>query len=173
MYKRQLPPSVQVVPPCYIGPGVQVGEGSLLGPHTVLEGGSTVGRRALVQRSALLGAAAEERTTLYGAVLCPGAAARAGAVLNEGALLADRAEAGEDAILLERVAVWPGRRVPAGARLTASLTAGGLKPPLAFGGGGTLEGAIGAELTAETLLVLGGLLGREGTVGLGLSLIHI
>ena len=76
-------------------------------------------------------------------------------------------EAGEDAILLERVAVWPGRRVPAGARLTASLTAGGLKPPLAFGGGGTLEGAIGAELTAETLLVLGGLLGREGTVGLG------
>ena len=78
-----LPPSVQVVPPCYIGPGVQVGEGSLLGPHTVLEGGSTVGRRALVQRSALLGAAAEERTTLYGAVLCPGAAARAGAVLNE------------------------------------------------------------------------------------------
>ncbi|MFR3252975.1 MAG: sugar phosphate nucleotidyltransferase [Flavonifractor plautii] len=162
-----LPPSVQVVPPCYIGPGVQVGEGSLLGPHTVLEGGSTVGRRALVQRSALLGAAAEERTTLYGAVLCPGAAARAGAVLNEGALLADRAEAGEDAILLERVAVWPGRRVPAGARLTASLTAGGLKPPLAFGGGGTLEGAIGAELTAETLLVLGGLLGREGTVGLG------
>lgn len=82
-----LPPSVQVVPPCYIGPGVQVGEGSLLGPHTVLEGGSTVGRRALVQRSALLGAAAEERTTLYGAVLCPGAAARAGAVLNEGALL--------------------------------------------------------------------------------------
>ncbi len=33
-----LPPSVQVVPPCYIGPGVQVGEGSLLGPHTVLEG---------------------------------------------------------------------------------------------------------------------------------------
>ncbi|MFQ7452175.1 MAG: hypothetical protein ACLRNQ_12995 [Flavonifractor plautii] len=130
-------------------------------------GGSTVGRRALVQRSALLGAAAEERTTLYGAVLCPGAAARAGAVLNEGALLADRAEAGEDAILLERVAVWPGRRVPAGARLTASLTAGGLKPPLAFGGGGTLEGAIGAELTAETLLVLGGLLGREGTVGLG------
>ena len=152
---------------CYIGPGVQVGEGSLLGPHTVLEGGSTVGRRALVQRSALLGAAAEERTTLYGAVLCPGAAARAGAVLNEGALLADRAEAGEDAILLERVAVWPGRRVPAGARLTASLTAGGLKPPLAFGGGGTLEGAIGAELTAETLLVLGGLLGREGTVGLG------
>lgn len=124
-----LPPSVQVVPPCYIGPGVQVGEGSLLGPHTVLEGGSTVGRRALVQRSALLGAAAEERTTLYGAVLCPGAAARAGAVLNEGALLADRAEAGEDAILLERVAVWPGRRVPAGARLTASLTAGGLKHP--------------------------------------------
>lgn len=84
-----------------------------------------------------------------------------------GALLADRAEAGEDAILLERVAVWPGRRVPAGARLTASLTAGGLKPPLAFGGGGTLEGAIGAELTAEALLVLGGLLGREGTVGLG------
>ena len=81
--------------------------------------------------------------------------------------LADRAEAGEDAILLERVAVWPGRRVPAGARLTASLTAGGLKPPLAFGGGGTLEGAIGAELTAEALLVLGGLLGREGTVGLG------
>lgn len=63
--------------------------------------------------------------------------------------------------------MWPGRRVPAGARLTASLTAGGLKPALAFGGGGTLEGAIGAELTAETLLGPGRPAGPGGDRGPG------
>ncbi|MFR2332033.1 MAG: hypothetical protein ACLS63_03500 [Flavonifractor plautii] len=76
-----------------------------------------MGRR-VIQRSALLGAAAEERTTLYGAVLCPGAAP-GGAVLN-GRPSGRPGRGREDAILLERVAVWPGRRVPAGARLTAS-----------------------------------------------------
>ena len=161
-----LPAGVQVVPPCYLGPNVRVGEGSLLGPHAVLEEGSAVGRRALVQRSALLGAEAGSRATLYGAVLGPGAAARAGAVLNEGAVLSGGAVAGEDAILLEGVAVWPRRRVPDGARLTAALRDGGAAP-LAFGPDGTLTGTVGGELTAERLLLLGALLGREGALGLG------
>ena len=161
-----LPAGVQVVPPCYLGPDVRVGEGSLLGPHAVLEEGSAVGRRALVQRSALLGAEAGSRATLYGAVLGPGAAARAGAVLNEGAVLSGGAVAGEDAILLEGVAVWPRRRVPDGARLTAALRDGGAAP-LAFGPDGTLTGTVGGELTAERLLLLGALLGREGALGLG------
>lgn len=164
-----IPAGVRVVPPVYVGAHVRVGEGSLLGPHAVLEEGSTVGRRALVQRSALLGAAAEGRTTLYGAVLCPGAAAGAGSVLNEGAVLSDGAVTGEDAILLEGVAVWPRRRVPDGARLTASLRDGGGSLPLAFGTGGTLTGTVGGELTAERLLLLGSLLGREGALGLGWS----
>src|SRR5699024_7490258 len=135
-----LPAGVQVVPPCYLGPNVRVGEGSLLGPHAVLEEGSAVGRRALVQRSALLGAEAGSRATLYGAVLAPGAKAGAGSVLNEGAVPSPGPAAGEDAILLEGVAVWPRRRVPAGARLTAALRDGGGGLPLAFGPGGTLTG---------------------------------
>ena len=162
-----LPAGVQVVPPCYLGPNVRVGEGSLLGPHAVLEEGSAVGRRALVQRSALLGAEAGSRATLYGAVLAPGAKAGAGSVLNEGAVLSHGAAAGEDAILLEGVAVWPRRRVPDGARLTAALRDGGGALPLVFGPGGTLTGTVGGELTAERLLLLGSLLGREGALGLG------
>ncbi len=70
-------PRCRWCPPAISVPASRWG-GFSAGAHTVLEGGSTVGRRALVQRSALLGAASEERTTLYGAVLCPGAAARAG-----------------------------------------------------------------------------------------------
>ena len=72
-----------------------------------------MGRRSLVQRSVLLpGARAEERTTLYGAILCKGAAARPEAVLNEGTVLGERALAEEKAVLLEGVRLWPARGRP-------------------------------------------------------------
>lgn len=162
-----IPSGVQVVPPCYIGPNVAIGEGSLLGPHAVLGEGSTVGRHSLVQRSVLHRARVGDRCTLYGAILCPGAAAEDGAVLNEGSVLGEEATAGRDAILLEGVKVWPRRTVAPGARLTASLTEGGLRGPLKFADGGVLRGSVGEETTPEVLHLLGNALGREGRVGLG------
>ena len=74
---RELPPSTALVPPCWIGENVTLGEGVLIGPHTVLSQGAAVERRTMVQRSVLLeGACAGPRATLYGAILCRGAAAR-------------------------------------------------------------------------------------------------
>ena len=161
-----LPRDVELTPPCWLGPGVEVGAGSLIGPYAVLGAGSTVGRQSMVQRSVLHGAAVGDRATLYGSILCRNAWAGNGSVLNEGAVLGEEAAAGEDAILMEGVKIWPNRTAPAGARLTASLTTGGLRGPLAFSDGGVIRGEIGQELTAEALLLLGGALGDGRSVGI-------
>ncbi len=162
-----LPADVELVPPCYLGANVTVGPGSLIGPHVALGAGSTVGKRALIQRSVFHGASAGDRTTLYGAILCKDARVHTGAVLNEGAVLGEGAAAGRDAILLEGARVWPRRVVGDGVRLGACLTSGSLSGPPSFSDGGILRGSIGEELTAEVLLLLGGALGAEGTVGVG------
>ena len=162
-----IPAGVELVPPCYLGPRVAVGEGSLVGPHTALGAGSTLGRGTLVQQSVLHGAAVGDRATLYGTILCRGACAGPGAVLNEGSVLGEEALAGKDAILMEGVKVWPGREAPAGGRLTASITTGGLRGPLKFGDGGVIRGMVGEELTPELLLLLGNALGEGGQAGLG------
>nr|WP_243142371.1 sugar phosphate nucleotidyltransferase [Pseudoflavonifractor sp. BIOML-A6] len=162
-----IPPTVEIVPPCYIGRGVTLGDGSLIGPDAAIGAGSCVGRRALVQNSALHAARVGDRATLYGAILCRDSSAGAGSVLNEGTALGEEAVLGRDAILMEGVKVWPNRAVEVGARLTASLTEGGLKGPLKFGDGGVIRGIIGEDLTPEALLLLGNALGTEGRVGLG------
>ncbi|BDF69768.1 mannose-1-phosphate guanylyltransferase [Oscillospiraceae bacterium] len=162
-----IPPSVQVVPPCYIGPGVVIGAGSLIGPHAALGAGSTVGERCLVQRCVLHAAHVGDRATLYGAIMCKGARAGRGAVLNEGAVLGENAALGEEAIALEGVKVWPNRTVADGARLAHSVTTGGLREPLRFADGGIIRGAVGEELTPELLVLLGNCLGAEGQLGLG------
>lgn len=157
-----------MIPPCWLGPGAAVEPGALIGPHTVLEQNSWVGRRSLVQRSVLLpGARAEERTTLYGAILCKGAAARPEAVLNEGTVLGERALAEEKAVLLEGVRLWPARVAPAGTRLSRSITSSGRREPLLFGDGGVIRGVLGEDLGPEALMTIGGVLGCEGKVGLG------
>jgi len=160
-----LPEGVELVPPCYLGPRVQVGEGSFLGPNVVLGAGSTVGQNSLVQRTVLQGASVGHRATLYGSILSRGSRVRDGAVLNEGCVLGEEAVAGENAILLEGVKVWPNRETPAGGRLTASLTTGGLRGPLKCSDGGIIRGTIGQDLTAEALLLLGNALGEGGVVG--------
>lgn len=164
-----IPAGVELVPPCYLGSGVTVGEGSLIGPHTALGGGSTVGKGALVQQSVLHAAKVSDRATLYGAILCRGSSAGTGAVLNEGTVLGENAVAGKDAVLMEGVKLWPNREAPAGGRLTASITTGGLRGPVKFGDGGVIRGVVGEELTPEFLLLLGNALGDQGQVGLGHS----
>ena len=163
-----IPEGVQVVPPCWFDRQVCLGEGALVGPHVALEQGASVGRRALVQRAALLeGARADDRATLYGAVLCRGAVAGRGSVLNEGTVLGEGARAGERAVLAEGVSVWPGREAPAGARLTIPLTTGNLRGTLRFGDGGVLRGLVDEELTPEAMVCLGVALGTEGRIALG------
>lgn len=162
-----IPESVVAVPPCWIGSNVALGEGAVVGSHTVLEPGSTVGAKALVQRSALLGATAEPHATLYGSILCAGAIAGRNSVLNEGTVLGERAVAGRDAILRDGVKVWPSLRVAEGARLNASLTSGSGTGRVQFSDGGVIRGALELDLTPETLLTLGSILGTEGKVGVG------
>lgn len=168
--KVPIPDKVQVVPPCWFDAGVELGEGSLIGPHVALGKGVRVGRRALVQRSVLMeNARADDRATLYGAILGFGAQAGEGSVLNEGSILADRAQAGAGAVLSEGVAVWPGREVPAGARLNRSLSTQREAETLRFGDGGVLRGAVGETLSPELFTSLGVVLGCEGKVALGWS----
>ena len=165
-----VPDGVSLIPPCWIGPEVELGKGSLIGPHTILEQGAWVGERALLQRSVLLeGAGAGPRSTLYGAVLCPGSAARRGAVLNEGAVLGENALAEEGSQLMEGVKIWPGQAARAGCRLERSVTCGSQKGALRFGEWGAIPGVVGEDLGPEGLLALGSVLGLEGRVGLGCS----
>ena len=167
---QPVPPEVSVVPPCWIGENVRFGKGCLIGPHTVLESGSEVGERAMVQRSVLLeNASAGPRTTLYGAILCRGAAAQRSATLNEGAVLGENALAEEGSTLLERVKLWPGQTAPAACRLARSVTSGSQKGMLRFGDGGVIQGTLGEDLGPEGLLALGSALASMGDTGLGCS----
>lgn len=161
-----IPKSVDLVPPCYIGKNVTIGEGSLLGPHTVVEEGSNIGRRSLVQRSVISSAEIGDRATLYGAILCRGAKVKQGAVLNEGSVLGEGAVMGERSVLTERVRVWPEKQVPADCRLTENLTTGALRNVLRFGDGGVMRGEMNLDMTPSVCLAVGSALSKWGQVGI-------
>jgi mannose-1-phosphate guanylyltransferase/phosphomannomutase len=163
----EIPKSVSIVPPCYIGKNVTLGEGALIGPHAVLEERSSVGCRALVQRSVVSSSAVVgDRATLYGAILCQGSRVRHGSVLHEGAVLGEHAVVGERATLAERVRVWPGKEVPADCRLTENITEGVLRSVLRFGDGGVMQGELNLDLTPSVFLSIGSALGKREQVGL-------
>lgn len=162
-----LPEGVQLIPPCWIGGGVSIGAGSLIGPHTVLESGSIVGSRCLIQRAYLQGARVEEGATLYGTILAPNAHVRRQGVLNDGTMMGEGAKLGEGAAVMEGIKIWPGREVPPGTRLLRSLTEGREKISLRFLQEGVAQGVIGEDLEPERLVLLGSILGSEGTIGLG------
>lgn len=164
---QPVPEGVTLIPPCWIGAGVQLGTGCLIGPHVALGEGSRVGERSLIQRSVLHGAQVGERATLYGAVLCRDARVGDRAVINDGAVLGENTLVGEGAIIMERVRLWSGCSVASGSRVRHSPAQGSRPEPLRFGDGGVIRGLLGEELTADNLLALGGVLAREGKVGLG------
>ncbi len=165
---QDVPEGATVVPPCWIGEGARLEPGCLIGPHAVLEAGAVAGRASLIQRSVLLpGARAEERTTLYGAILCRGAAAQRQAVLNEGAVLGENAVAQENSILLEGVRLWPGRVAPRGGRLARSITTQAQRGTVRFGDGGVIRGVLGQDIGPEAMVSIGSALGTGGRVGLG------
>ncbi len=162
----ELPETVTLIPPCYIGENVQLHERCVIGPHTVLEHGSTVDKRAVLQGSAVLGASIGTGAALERTIVCPRANIQPGAVLNRGTVIGAGASVGQNAILRQGVRIWPEMHVAAGARLNTSLTSGYSSGQLLFEDDGTLSGAAGLELTPETLITLGSLLGEEGRVGL-------
>jgi len=122
---------------------------------------------AVVERSALLGAGVGEGAEVSGAILCKGAALHRRAVVSPGAVLGEGSVVGVDAIVAPGVKLWPGRRVPEGGRATSSQVTATAPTALKFSEGGALRGTIGEEMTPETLLALGSLLGHAGQVGLG------
>lgn len=165
--RGQVPAGVTVKEPCWVGRRVTVAPGCVIGPYTVLGEGSTVATGAVVERSVLLGAAVGEGAEVSGSILCRGAQVHAWAVTGPGAVLGEGAMVGSGAIVAPGVKLWPGRRVGEGGRATASQVLGDQSVPLRFSAGGALRGRIGEELTPETLLALGSLLGEEERVGLG------
>lgn len=162
-----LPEGVKVIAPCYISEKVSVAEGAVIGPRTVLEPLSRVERGAEAEGTVLMrGAALEAEVRCRGAILCPEAAARRGAVLSPGTVLGPRAAASEHTVLRPGARLWPDVTTAPGERVCGTLTGPG-PGKLCFGDRATLSGVAGQELTAETLLCLGALLGEEGQVGLG------
>ena len=162
-----LPERVKVIAPCYISEKVSVSEGAVIGPRTVLEPLSRVERGAEAEDTVLMrGAALEAEVRCRGAILCPESAARRGSVLGFGTVLGPRAEAAEHSILRPGARLWSDVSSAPGERVCGTLTGPGLGY-LCFGDRATLSGVAGQELTAESLLQLGRLLGEEGTVGLG------
>lgn len=163
----EVPTGVEVRPPCWVGQRVSLSRGCTIGPYAVLGDGSTVETGALVERSVLLGASAGEGCEITGAILCKGSAVHRRAMISTGAVLGENVSVGAEAIVAPGVKLWPGRSVPEGARATASQVTAGRAEPLRFTAGGTLRGIIGEELTPETLLALGAILGERGKVGFG------
>ncbi len=165
---RTAPPAgVEVREPCWIGRRVSLAPGCAIGPFTVLGEGSTVETGAVVERSVLLGAGVGEGAEVTGAILCKGAAVHRRAMVNAGAVLGENSVVGAEAIVAPGVKLWPRRAVPEGGRATASQVSSAAPSPLKFSEGGALMGTLGEELTPETLLALGALLGEWGQVGLG------
>ena len=162
-----LPEDVRVLPPCWVGAGVTLGRDCLIGPNAVLGGGTSVGDGSVLQHTCALSAHIGPGNTAYGALLAPDVETGRGVVLGEGTVLGRGARLGAGAILRAGVRVWPGLTVPPRARLNASLTAPRDLGRLAFGADGVLRGVLGRDITARTLMTLGGVLAGEGRCGLG------
>lgn len=166
---RPAPAGVELRPPCWLGRRVSLAPGCIIGPCAVLGDGSTVETGAVVERSVLLGASVGEGAEVSGAILCKGAAVHRRAIVGAGAVLGEGARVGAEAIVAPGVKLWPGRSVPEGGKITASLVTAGESVPLKFSDGGTFRGTLGEELTPETMMALGTILGERGAMGLAWS----
>lgn len=165
--RTQPPAGVLVKEPCWIGRRVTLAPGCAIGPYAVIGEGSTVETGAVVERSVLLGASVSEGAEVSGAILCKNALIHRRAVIGPGAVLGEGAVVGAEAIVAPGVKLWPGRRIAEGGKATASQVMTGGAAPLKFSAGGALRGIVGEELTPETLLALGSLLGEREQVGIG------
>lgn len=162
-----VPAGVEIRPPCWVGQRVCLARGCTVGPYSVLGDGSTVETGAVVERSVLLDAHVGEGAEVTGAILCKGATVHRRAMVNTGAVLGENVAVGSEAIVAPGVKLWPGRTVPEGGKAIASQVTAGQAEPLKFTGSGVLRGTVGEDLTPETLLALGAILGEKGKVGLG------
>ena len=165
--RTRAPAGVEVREPVWIGERTQLAPGCVVGPYAVIGEGSTLGTGAVVERSVVLGASVGEGAEVTGAILCPGAAVHRRAMVGAGAVLGDGAVVGAEAIVAPGVKLWPRCRVEEGERATASRLTAGAAGPLHFSHGGALRGTVGEQVSAETLLTLGALLGEGGQVAIG------
>lgn len=162
-----LPAGVEFRPPCWVGERTALARGCTIGPYAVIGEGSTVETGAVVERSVLLGAHVGEGAEVSGAILCRGSRVHRRAMVDPGAVLGENVSVGAEAIVAPGIKLWPGRTVPEGGRVTVSQMTAGRPDPLKFTASGAIRGTIGEELTPETLLALGSILGTRGKVGVG------
>lgn len=167
--KSAIPAGVVVRPPCWVGERAVLAPGCTIGPFAVIGDGSTVETGAVVERSVLLGANVGEGAEVTGAILCKGVNLHPRAMVNPGAVLGEGVTVGAEAIVAPGVKLWPGAGVAEGAKATTSRLTAGVPEPIHFSGSALFHGVWGEELTAQSLLALGSILGESGRVGLGWS----
>jgi mannose-1-phosphate guanylyltransferase / phosphomannomutase len=137
-----------------IGANVKVGDGACVGEYAVIGDSCFVGAGARIERSivwsdSFVGTGAQ----VGGAVLCRRTDIRARARIETGAVVGDEAMVGHGAVVGADVAVYPYKRIEAGAVQTSSLIWESRGARSLFGSDG-VSGLIGVDITPELALRL-------------------
>jgi len=163
----EIPASVKLHPPVYIGKNVRIGMNAEIGPYAVIGQGSSIGAGALIESSVLNGAAVREGAEIRGAIICGGASVGRDAVVSEGCVVGEKASVEDSVALSPGVKVWPGLKVRRGSTAKFSIfSEHGGRGSLPFDDKSDIRGDI-FELTPEICLRIGAALGNEGTVAVG------
>ncbi len=162
--KGDIPASVTVIPPVYVGRGVYVEPGAELGPDSVLSEGSAVMRGARVAGSVLNGAVVKRDAVVTGAIIGSGATIGDGARVGTGCVVGDNALIGSGAVLSHRVKIGDGWQVANGSYVRKSLMDEYTDSRPLFDGDGVIKGEFTTDVTSENALALGGILGTLGRV---------
>ncbi len=146
----------RVIPPCWISPRASVDPGARLGPYAVIGAGSSVGPGCRVDHSVLDGAAVSAGCRVTGSILASGVYLGENCEVREGCVLADGVSAGAGSFIQSGVRIWPGKVLPEGSTVTASVAGDRLPLRLRFDRDGRLRAGAGTVLTPEVMLRMGG-----------------
>ena len=156
---------VTLHPPVYVGSRCRVAPGVTLGPHTVLSDDSRVGKGAVIRDSILNGVQIGANAKIGGAVIGRGSIIADRAEINKGCVIGDGVHVGRGSVLAPGVRIWSGRNVPDGCRVTKSLIGESSDTKVGVGTDGCARGAYPSELSPETVMAYGAVLGSLGRVG--------
>lgn len=159
--KLSIPPQaviaqgVQVTPPYYAAQGAIIEDGAKIGPYAIIGSQSKIGAGAVCEASVIDGGELEPYARVEGAYLGHGAVVKSGAVVREGSVVGAEAVIGEGAELLEGARVWPRKEIPAGVKVSGSVSHGSTKRGTLFDGNGIIRGRTHIDLTPEVCFRLG------------------
>lgn len=156
---------VTLIPPVYVGEGCVIAPGASLGPEAVVSSGSRVEAGAKITGSVINGAAIGRDCRVDGAIVGRGATVGNGSVLGPGCVIGDGAVIGPGSLVEPGVRIWSNRRVPAGRKISSSVTAEAPEAGPEFIKDHILRAAPARTMTPETAMALGAVLGGLGRTG--------